>query len=369
MIELKNINKDNNGIYVLKDVNLTINDGDVIAIVGPSGMGRSTLLNIILTLDKPDTGEVIIDGEVVGSSKLDFKTARRKIGMIFQDFNLFENVTVIENVMMPLVDLLELPKQEAYDIAKRWLRRVGMMGKAFDYPSDLVDGEKQRVAIARTVAMNPEIILLDNPTSRLDPIMKKEVHNVLRDLAKSGATMVLVTNEIRFAREISNRTVYFDEHTVYEEGPTSKLFESPKRDKTRQFIKKFKILEFAFKNRDFDFIGVSSRIDTFAEDLNLPKKTENAMHVAFEELVDQIIIGSFSDRPGFHLMATFECDEKNKKLYFTCKYDGFEFNPLESDDDLAMLIINHSLNRITYHYDENLNYKNVVSAEIEIPRI
>lgn len=288
MIELKNINKTFNGREILKDVNLKINKGDVIAIVGPSGMGRTTLLNIILTLEKPTSGELLVDGVVVGSEELDIKTTRRKIGMVFQDFNLFENVTIIENVMMPLVDLLDMSKQEAYDTASQWLRRVGMMGRAFAYPSELVDGEKQRVAIARTVAMQPEIILLDNPTSRLDPIMKKEVHNVIRDLAKGGATMVLVTNEIRFAREISNRTVYFDEHTVYEEGVTSKFFESPKRDKTRQFIKKFKILDFEITSHDFDFIGVSSRIDVFAEDSDLSPKTANAMHVAFEELVDQI---------------------------------------------------------------------------------
>lgn len=368
MIELKNISKYDKDLVILNDVNLTINDGDVIAILGPSGMGRTTLLDIILTLNKPTLGEVIIDGKIVGSKGFDYYDARRKIGMVFQDFNLFQNITVIENLMNPLVDLLGLSKQEAYDKACVWLRRVGLMGKAFEYPFDLSDGEKQRVAIARTVAMDPEVILLDNPTSRLDPIMKKEVHNVIRDLAKNGATLVLVTNELRFAREISNRVVYFDEHTVYEEGPTSKMYESPDRDKTIQFFKQFKLLNIDIDTIDFDFIGVSSRIDVFAENLKLSPKTANAMHVAFEELVDQIVLSAIKGREDFKLKTTFECDDKNSKIYFTCKYDGQEFNPLESDDDLAMMIINHSLNNLKFEYVSDSDYKNVVTAEIAISK-
>ncbi len=368
MIELKNICKSQKGSMVLNNVNLTINDGDVIAIVGPSGMGRTTLLDIILTLIKPTSGDLIIDGKIVGSKEFDYYDARKKIGMVFQDFNLFQNITVIENIMIPLVDLLGLSKQEAYDKACIWLRRVGLMAKAFDYPSDLSDGEKQRVAIARTVAMDPEVILLDNPTSRLDPIMKKEVHNVIRDLAKNGATLVLVTNELRFAREISNRVVYFDEHTVYEEGSTNKMYESPETEKARQFFKQFKLLGIDIDTIDFDFIGVSSRIDVFAENLNLSPKTANAMHVAFEELVDQIVLSTIKDRESFKLKTTFECDDKNSKIYFTCKYDGEEYNPLESDDDLAMMIINHSLNNLKYEYTSDSDYKNVVTAEITISK-
>lgn len=363
MIELKGICKTKKDATVLHNVNLTINDGDVIAILGPSGMGRTALLTTILTLEKPTSGEVIIDGKKVGSKGFDYYDARKKIGMVFQDFNLFKNITVIENIMQPLVDLMGLSKQEAYERACDWLRRVGVMGKAFEYPDDLSDGEKQRVAIARTVAMDPEVILLDNPTSRLDPIMKKEVHNVIRDLAKNGSTLVLVTNEIRFAREISNRVVYFDEHTVYEEGQTSKMFESPKRDKTRQFFKQFKLLNIEIDNIDFDFIGVSSRIDVFAENLNLSPKTANSMHVAFEELVDQIVLSTIKERENFKLKTTFECDEKNGVIYFTCKYDGEEFNPLISDDDLALMIINHSLNHLNFEYVSDSDYKNVVTAQ------
>lgn len=368
MIELKNISKFKKDIAILKNVSLTINDGDVIAIVGPSGMGRTTLLNTILTLDKPSSGEVIVDGKIVGSKDFNYYDARKKIGMVFQDFNLFQNMTVIENLMKPLVDLLGLPKQDAYDKACFWLRRVGLMGKAFEYPMDLSDGERQRVAIARTVAMDPEIILLDNPTSRLDPIMKKEVHNVIRDLAKNGATLVLVTNELRFAREISNRIVYFDEHTVYEEGTTSKMFESPERDKTRQFFKQFKLLNIEIDSVDFDFIGISSRIDVFAENLNLSSQTANAMHVAFEELVDQIVLTTLKTRESFKLNTTFESDDKNSKIYFTCKYDGEELNPLESDDDLALMIINHNLKELAFKYNQDFDYKNVVTAEIAMSK-
>ena len=211
MIELRHLKKIYENAEPLKDVSVTINDGDVIAVIGPSGTGKSTLIRCINLLEKPTSGQVFLNGEEITAKGYDVRKARQKMGMVFQSFNLFGHLTVIENLMTPPMDLLGKSRQEAYDTAVELLRRVGLADKALNYPDELSGGQQQRVAIARTLAMDPEIILLDEPTSALDPTMVSEVQAVIRDLSRSGKTMMIVTHEMNFARAIASRVFYIDE--------------------------------------------------------------------------------------------------------------------------------------------------------------
>ena len=205
MIKIEHLRKEYPNVTPLKDVSVEINDGDVISVIGPSGTGKSTLLRCINLLEKPTSGHITIDGQEITDPKCNVPMLRRKMGMVFQGFNLFGHLTVIENIMLAPMDLLGKSKQEAYDTGMQLLRTVGLAEKALNYPDELSGGQKQRIAIARTLAMDPDVILLDEPTSALDPTMVGEVQAVIRDLAKTGKTMMIVTHEMGFARAISNR--------------------------------------------------------------------------------------------------------------------------------------------------------------------
>ena len=235
MIELKNLKKSYENSTPLKDVNVVINDGDVISVIGPSGAGKSTLIRCINMLERPTGGRILLDGEDITAPGYDLSQARRRMGMVFQSFNLFGHLTVIENLMLAQIDILKRSKQEAYDKGIELLKRVGLSGRENQYPDELSGGQKQRVAIARTLAMDPDVILLDEPTSALDPTMVGEVQAVIRDLAKTGKTMMIVTHEMSFARAICNRVFYVDEGGIYEDGTPEQIFDHPEKELTRRF--------------------------------------------------------------------------------------------------------------------------------------
>ena len=236
LISVSHLRKCFNGVAVLKDVNAEIEKGEVISIIGPSGTGKSTFLRCLNRLENPDGGSIVIDGVDVTDPKVDLPSVRRKMGMVFQNFNLFGNMTVLENVMAARCDLLGKPKDEAREKALELLARVGLAEKASALPDELSGGQKQRIAIARALAMDPEILLFDEPTSALDPTMVGEVLTVMRELAKSGMTMLIVTHEMAFARDVSTRVFYMDEGVIYEEGAPSEIFAAPKRPRTVDFV-------------------------------------------------------------------------------------------------------------------------------------
>ena len=228
MIELVHLEKKYGNATPLADVNAVINDGDVISIIGPSGTGKSTLIRCIDMLERPTGGKIILDGEDICAPGYDVTKARRKMGMVFQSFNLFGHLNVIENIMQAQMDILSRSKNEAYETGMELLRRVGLANKETNYPDELSGGQKQRVAIARTLAMDPEVILFDEPTSALDPTMVGEVQSVIRDLTSTGKTMLIVTHEINFARAICSRVFYMDQGGIYEEGAPSRYSTTPK---------------------------------------------------------------------------------------------------------------------------------------------
>ena len=236
MIRVSHLRKSFGDVAVLKDVSCEISRGDVISIVGPSGTGKSTFLRCLNRLEDPDGGSIEVNGVEVTAPNADLPAVRRKMGMVFQNFNLFGNLDVIGNVMAAQVDILKTPVAAAREKAMSLLARVGLADKAEALPEELSGGQKQRVAIARALAMDPDILLFDEPTSALDPTMVGEVLSVIKDLAKSGMTMLIVTHEMRFARDVSTRVFYMDEGVIYEEGSPDEIFSAPKREKTREFL-------------------------------------------------------------------------------------------------------------------------------------
>ena len=236
MIDVKNLKKDFNGLQVLRGVNLTINKGDCVVLVGPSGCGKSTFLRCLNHLEEPDGGEIIFNGKPVTDHDIDH--VRQKMGMVFQHFNLFPHMTILQNMTLAPIQLLKKSKAEAEEKAMSLLERVGLADRADAYPSQLSGGQKQRVAIVRALAMEPEVMLFDEPTSALDPEMVGEVLEVMKQLAEEGMTMVVVTHEMGFAREVGDRVLFMADGKLLEENTPEELFRNPQHPRLQDFLSK-----------------------------------------------------------------------------------------------------------------------------------
>jgi polar amino acid transport system ATP-binding protein len=237
-IHVEHLKKNFGQLEVLKDISLDIEEGTVVVIIGPSGSGKSTFLRCLNSLEKPTAGTVIVNGTDLTDKHVNINVARENIGMVFQHFNLFPNMNVLNNVMLAPVVLKKKTKEQASENAMKLLERVGMESKASVFPQQLSGGQKQRVAIARALAMNPSIMLFDEPTSALDPEMVGEVLSVMKDLAKAGMTMVVVTHEIGFAREVADRVVFMDGGYIVEQGIPEEVLLHPKEERTISFLNK-----------------------------------------------------------------------------------------------------------------------------------
>ena len=240
-IEIKNLSKKFGDHEVLKDISLSINQGEVVSIIGSSGSGKSTILRCINLLEEPTGGDIIVEGKSA-ITELDKTVLRKDIGMVFQSFNLFENMNVLKNCMIGQIQVLKRTKEEAREIAINNLKSVGMERFINAKPSQLSGGQKQRVAIARALSMNPKCLLFDEPTSALDPEMVNEVLDVIKSLAKTGLTMIVVTHEMQFARDVSDRVIFVDEGLIVEEGPAKEFFAHPSKERTKDFLKRFNSL-------------------------------------------------------------------------------------------------------------------------------
>ncbi|GHU81663.1 peptide ABC transporter ATP-binding protein [Spirochaetia bacterium] len=235
-VRVRDLYKSFHKLEVLKGIDLDAKEGDVICIIGPSGSGKSTLLRCINMLEKPDSGAIIVDGIELTNKKTNINLARRNIGMVFQQFNLFPHMTSKQNVMFAPVDLKLATRREAEEQALALLKRVGLKDKANAYPWQLSGGQKQRVAIARSLAMNPDVMLFDEPTSALDPEMIGEVLSVIKELADGGMTMLIVTHEMNFARDIADTVVFMEDGIILEQGNPGVVFQNPKEERTRRFL-------------------------------------------------------------------------------------------------------------------------------------
>ncbi|WP_170917269.1 amino acid ABC transporter ATP-binding protein [Maledivibacter halophilus] len=237
MLEIQNLNKSFANLKVLKNIDLSVKDKDIVSIIGSSGSGKSTLLRCIAKLENIDSGKIILEDTEIQNDKSN-RILSKKVGMVFQQFNLFPHYTVLENISKPLITVNKASKTKSRQRALDLLEKVKLSDKKNNYPHQLSGGQKQRVAIARALAMDPEIMLFDEPTSALDPELCGEVFQTIKDLAKDGMTMIIVTHEMNFAKEISDRVVFMDNGIIVEEGPSEKIFNTPKNERTKRFLKR-----------------------------------------------------------------------------------------------------------------------------------
>ena len=284
LLRISHLQKSYGSIDVLRDINVDIHRGEVISIIGPSGTGKSTFLRCLNLLEQPTSGSIVVDGEDILAKGYPVNRLRQKMGMVFQSFNLFEHKTVLENVIFAPCQLRHVPEEEARKEGLALLRKVGLAEKADVYPSSLSGGQKQRVAIARSLAMKPDVILFDEPTSALDPTMVGEVLSVIRQLAKEGMTMLIVTHEMKFAHDVSTRIFFMYDGYIHEDGSPEQIFEQPVHSATKAFIQRIRKEVFEIDGPDFDFLGMHSAMAAFCHKYGIAEKQETA-----ERLTDQML--------------------------------------------------------------------------------
>ena len=354
MIQVEHLSKKFGDLVVLKDISVTINKGEVVAIIGPSGTGKSTFLRCLNLLDQPSGGSILINGVDILNKKTDVPKIRQKMNMVFQSFNLFSHLSVIENLTIGQIKLRRMSPKEAEQKSRELLRLVGLAEKADSYPDELSGGQQQRVAIARCLAMEPEIILFDEPTSALDPTMVSEVLSVIRRLARDGMTMAIVTHEMDFARDVSNRVLYMDEGLIYEEGTPQQIFENPQKEKTRTFIHRIRSFTYQICSPDYDLYAMQAEIEAFCEKQILPKNIRHNLLLLVEELLQ--IYNPYLNTT--HLDVTIAYSEKKETVELTWESSGEAANPLESDcvpDELGLTIIRNLAESIDYQRVNNKN--------------
>lgn len=355
MIKIEHLRKRYPNATPLEDVCAEINKGDIISVIGPSGTGKTTLLRCMNRLEDPTSGRILFDGEDITDPKCKMNLIRRKMGMVFQSFNLFGNLNVIENVITAPIQLLKVSRQQAYEEGMALLERVGLADKAENYPDELSGGQKQRVAIARAIAMKPEILLFDEPTSALDPTMIGEVLSVIRALAKDGMTMMIVTHEMKFARDVSNRVFYMDEGGIYEEGTPEQIFEHPQKERTRRFIRQLKTLDLGIADPEPDYLALINKLEQFGKSAMLPAPVLRHTVLIFEELVIQLILKELSARArqeelsglkkpdarqsAFPVRVNIEHSDIDGTNELRVVYGGDRYDPLSEGDPLSVIIV------------------------------
>jgi len=356
MIRVEHLSKKFGDLVVLKDINVEIKKGEVISIIGPSGTGKSTFLRCLNLLEMPTGGRIFIDDIDILDKKTDVPKMRQRMGMVFQSFNLFNHISVLNNLTIGQIKLLGRTKDEAEQKATELLKMVGLSEKADSLADELSGGQKQRTAIARCLSMDPEIILFDEPTSALDPTMVSEVLAVIRRLAKEGMTMAIVTHEMDFARDVSNRVFYMDEGLIYEEGPPEQIFERPKREKTKAFIHRIRSFEYHIDTPDYDLYAMNAEIEHFCEKHVMAKEMINHVLLIIEEML--LIHNSQSKKIDLNLTLSYSEKRDNLQIIFVSS--GKEGNILDNveQDDIGLTIIKNLTENIEY---ERVHDKNRIS--------
>lgn len=334
MIKIEHLKKEYKSNVVLNDINVEINDGDVIAIIGPSGSGKSTFLRMINLLEKPTSGKIFVDGEEITAKSYKVENARQKMSMVFQSFNLFNHLTVFDNLIMPQVDILKIKKEEAEKNAISLLKTVGMDKHSKSYPSELSGGQKQRVAIARALVMNPSVILFDEPTSALDPHMVKEVQAVIEYLAKEKRTMIIVTHDMQLAKNISNRVFYIDQNTIYEDGTPDVIFNHPKRSRTKAFVENLSILKTNVDDQ-YNNEEIQQKFENFIQSSKINNRFAYCLRTVRDELINELINKILCARK-IHILISYNSNEQ--LIDFDIKYSGKKVNVLDLDNMSANLI-------------------------------
>lgn len=366
-IEVKNLCKSFGNLSVLHDVSVSIEEGEHIAIIGGSGCGKSVFLRSLELLEVPDSGQIFIDGEEITARGADVNRIRRKMGMVYQKFYLFSHMNVLENLTIAPVKLLGMPKQEAESHALEWLSKVGLTSKAHSMPGVLSGGQQQRIAICRSLMMNPKVLLFDEPTSALDPTMVGEVLAMIRMLAKHNITMLVVTHEMKFAREFADRVLFFADRGIYEQGSPDKIFDSPEREKTIAFINRLKYFQFEITSRDFDLLAMHGGIHDFADKYGISSKLAYRLQLCSEELAYEILSGCYDSdsSSNIDIRINISYSEADSATVMNFTSTGKRFNPFDaslSDDDVHMGVnmLKRMAKNIEYRYEDGRNVIEVI---------
>ena len=345
LIEVRHLRKEYPNVTPLKDVNATVEEGEVISIIGPSGTGKSTFIRCLNRLETPTSGQILVDGTDMCNPSTNLPAMRQKMGMVFQNYALFGHKLVAENLMMAPMDLLGLSKQEAYDRALELLETVGLRDKALSWPHELSGGQRQRVAIARGLAMNPKILLFDEPTSALDPQMVSEVLSVITGLAERGLTMLVVTHEVRFAKDASSRVFYMDQGELWEAGPPKQIFEHPKRQETHDFIFRVRSWEWHIDTLNPDHLAMMASLMAYNQRQFMSQQAATRCQLLVEEAVHNQILPLARkhgvQNPDLHI--TLDAGEGGVDMVMRIDYRGLlraGVTPAENEfDALSMSII------------------------------
>lgn len=355
MIKISNLTKKFGDLTVLENVSTEIHKGEVISIIGPSGCGKSTFMRCINLLEQPTEGHIFINEEDILGKKTKVNKLRQKMGMVFQSFNLYSHLMIIENIMLGPVQLLKMSKKEAFEEGMKYLNMVGLSQKAYSYPDELSGGQKQRAAIARTLVMKPEIVLFDEPTSALDPTMVSEVLAVMRKLANDGLTMMVVTHEMKFARDVSTRVFYMDEKGIYEQGTPKQIFDNPQKTKTRAFIYKIRTFHYIVVGKNFDLYDLNAKMEDFLKKQVLTDKQINTIELIAEEMLCNLL-------PDTQIEFCVEYSELNGETILIATYNWENENPFETQmNDLPVRIIRKLSKETEFIYE---NSKNIVKIKI-----
>ncbi len=353
MITIQNLRKEYHDSVILDDINVTIQKGEIVSIIGPSGIGKSTFLRCLNRLEEPTSGSIIIDGTNICSNDCKLNQVRQKMQMVFQNFNLYPHLTVLENITYAPIKVLKLSKKEAEEKALELLKMVCLSGKENKYPSSLSGGQKQRVAIARALAMNPEMILFDEPTSALDPLNVEEVYAVIKKLAQQNMTMLIVTHDMKFARNISTRIFYMDEKNIYEQGTPENIFEHPQKEKTKQFIFGQDTLHKIFIKKELDYLGLISEVNAFGFRKMISTKMIHHIESVIEEVYLQTINSLIDENTRIDFKLKYESDDQ---CALFLQWEGIECNPLLKMERLSRILTEHASKQIQYNYiDDKLN--------------
>ena len=365
LIEVRNLCKSFGSLSVLHDVNLTVEEGERIAIIGGSGCGKSVFLRSLELLERPDSGQIFIDGEEITARGADVHRIRRKMGMVYQKFYLFSHMNVMDNLCLAPVRLAGMTRQEAEDHAMEWLSKVGLTSKAHSMPENLSGGQQQRIAICRSLMMNPKVLFFDEPTSALDPTMVGEVLAMIRMLTKHNMTMLIVTHEMNFAREVADRVLFFADGGIYEQGTPAEIFDSPKGEKTIAFIRKLKYFSYDIRRKDFDLLEMQGKIHDFTEKYGLPSSLAYRLELCCEELIYEMISGCFADSRNVNIDVDISYSEADGSTVIDLSCAGREFNPfvLPEDDDVHLgitMLKKISQGRITHNYSGGVNRISII---------
>lgn len=352
MIKIKNLCKKFDDSTPLIDVNCEIKDGEVVSIIGPSGAGKSTLIRCLNLLETPSSGQIYFDDVCITDKSFNPVDIRKQTCMVFQSYNLFSNYNVIENVMAALVDLKKIDKQKAYKIALDTLDSVGLRRQAFRFPNELSGGQKQRVAIARAIATKPKVLLLDEPTSALDPTMVDEVLNVIKKIANNEMTIIIVTHEINFAKEISNHVLYLDEGIIYEEGSPKEIFENPQKTKTKAFVLGLKTLKLTYSKSSYNYDDISIQINKYVKQNNISKELAFHLDIVLDELVLNNI---FSHIDKYENVEIHIAKFSKSLLEIEILYETIKYNPYDHLDKISFKLLDNYVKDYAYQYIDNLN--------------